>query len=253
MIKLFKYEIHRILCNKFFAGLLVITFLYSYQVMAGEIVLGTANTAPFSEWSFGMYLSRMLPILLIALLFFISFLYSRQEQEVRRITDTTPMDQKQLGLLRCGAMVVGFICISVVSVCVGLCFYAVNFRYTDFSHFLLPALLTLIPAMLFVLGVGIILGKIHPALIYALMPLVFLLGYLSVPNALDLLGSSFFQKMPLSLPIGTGGEPAFMVPFSVWIGKTVYAVIGLFLIILGVTRKSDKTQQSYKVKAGASI
>jgi ABC-2 type transport system permease protein len=248
-MKLFKYELHRILCNKFFAGLLVITFLYSYQVMAGEIVLGTANTAPFSEWSFGMYLSRMLPILLITLLFFVSFFYSRQEQEVRRITDTTPMDQKQLGLLRCSAMMVGFVCISVVSVGVGLWFYAVNFQYTDFSHFLLPGLLTLIPAMLFFLGIGIMIGKIHPALIYALMPLVFLLGYLPIPNAFDLFGSSFFQKMPLSLPIGTGGEPAFTVPFSVWIGKAIYTALGLFLIILGLTRKSGN-RSIYKAKAG---
>lgn len=252
-MRLFKYELHRILCNKFFAGLLIITFLYSYQVMASEIVLGTANTAPFSEWSFGMYLSRMLPILLITLLFFVSFFYSRQEQEVRRITDTTPMDQKQLGVLRCGAMMVGFVCISVVSVGVSMWFYAVNFRYTDFTHFLLPALLTLIPAMLFVLGIGIMIGKIHPALIYAVMPLLFLLGYLPIPNALDLFGSSFFQKMPLSLPIGTGGEPAFTVPFSVWAGKTMYAAIGAILIFLGVIRKSDRTQQTHKTKAETSI
>lgn len=247
-MKIFKYELHRFLCNKFFAGLLIITFLYSYQVMAGEIVLGIANTAPFSEWSFGMYLSKMLPILLITLLFFVSFLFSKQEREVRLITDTTPVDQKQLGLLRCGAMVVGFVCISVVSVCVSLWFYAINFRFTDFSHFLLPALATLIPAMLFVLGAGIVVGRIHPALVYALMALVFLLGYLPVPNALDLLGSSFFQNMPLSLPSGTGGEPAFAVPASVWIGKAVYAAVGLFLITLGLTRKSDKTQEVKKVK-----
>ncbi|WP_304507405.1 hypothetical protein [Anaerotignum sp.] len=252
-MKLFKYELRRNLCNKFFVGLLIITFLYSYQVMGGEIVLGTANTAPFSLWSFGMYLSRMLPILLITLLFFVSFLYSRQEQEVRRITETTPMDQKQLGLLRCCAIMVGFVCISVVSVGVSLWFYAVNFRYTDFSHFLLPVLLTLIPAMLFFLGIGVIIGKIHPAFIYMLMPLVFLLGYLPMPNALDLFGSSFFQKMPLSLPMGAGGEPAFTVPFSVWIGKTMYAAIGVFLIIWGVTCKSDKTQQTHKVKPGTSI
>lgn len=216
-------------------------------------MLGTANTSPFSQWSFGIYLSRMLPILLITLLFFVSFLYSGQEQKVRRITDITPVDQKQLGLLRCGAIIVGFVCIFAVSVYVSLWFYGVNFRYADFSHFLQPALLTLIPAMLFVLGIGIMIGKIHPALIYALMPLVFLLGYLPIPNALDLFGSSFFQKMPLSLPIGTEGEPAFTVPFSVWIGKIMYAAIGVLLITKGVTRKSDRTQQIHKAKAETSI
>ncbi|GAB2027098.1 hypothetical protein [Lactovum odontotermitis] len=249
---LFKYELRRILCNKFFAGLLIVTLLYSYQVMALETVLGTANTAPFSGWSFGMYLSRVLPFLLITLLFFVSFFYSRQEQEVRRITDTTPMDQKRLGLLRCGAMMTGYLCIAIASISVSLVFYAVNFHYTNFGGFILPALLTLIPALLFILGIGILLGKMHPALIYALMPLVFLLGYLPLPNTLDLFGSGFFQRMPMSLPIGAGGEPAFTVPLPVLLGKSLYAAAGILLIIIALSPRSGRSRQIHKVKAGTS-
>ncbi|NLJ86477.1 MAG: hypothetical protein GX322_08550, partial [Firmicutes bacterium] len=48
MIKLFGYELRRLLFNKFFIGLLVITGLYSYQILSGDIIVGVANTAPFS-------------------------------------------------------------------------------------------------------------------------------------------------------------------------------------------------------------
>lgn len=75
-----------------------------------------------------------------------------------------------------------------------------------------------------------------------------MLGYLPIPNAFGLFGSSFFQQMPLSLPIGTEGEPAFTVPFSVWIGKSVYAAIGVILMFLGVMRKFDRTQPTHKMK-----
>ncbi|WP_460277904.1 hypothetical protein [Clostridium sp. CTA-5] len=65
-MSLFKYELKRLLLNKFFLGILIISALYSHQVMCGDIILGVANTAPFSGWSYGVYLGKILPILLIA-------------------------------------------------------------------------------------------------------------------------------------------------------------------------------------------
>ena len=73
MHKIFHYELKRLLWNKFFFGLLVVTLFYAYQVFTGEIILGVAHTAPFSPWSFGCYLSRLLPLLWVGELFFLSF------------------------------------------------------------------------------------------------------------------------------------------------------------------------------------
>ena len=67
MHKIFHYELRRLLWNKFFFGLLAVTLFYAYQVFTGEIILGVAHTAPFSPWSFGCYLSRLLPPMLLAL------------------------------------------------------------------------------------------------------------------------------------------------------------------------------------------
>ena len=78
MFKIYYYELRRLLVNKFFLCLLLITAFYSYQTMSGEIILGIADTAPFSGWSYGVYLAKVLPLLLVSLLFFISFLYLRK-------------------------------------------------------------------------------------------------------------------------------------------------------------------------------
>ena len=57
MVKIFYYELRRLLGNRFTVGLLLVALLYGYWTMRGEILLGIANTAPFSPWSFGAYLA----------------------------------------------------------------------------------------------------------------------------------------------------------------------------------------------------
>lgn len=73
MNRIFKYELKRLIINKFFLGLLIISALYSHEIMRGDIILGISNTAPFSGWSYGTYLAKVLPILLVTLLFLYLF------------------------------------------------------------------------------------------------------------------------------------------------------------------------------------
>ena len=63
MRKIFRYECRRLLWNKFFIGLAVVLLLYGALVLHAVTILGVSHTAPFSPWSFGDYLSRMLPLL----------------------------------------------------------------------------------------------------------------------------------------------------------------------------------------------
>ena len=74
MGKIFRYECRRLLWNKFFLGLAVVLLLYGALVLHAVTILGVAHTAPFSPWSFGDYLSRMLPLLWIGMLFFLTFI-----------------------------------------------------------------------------------------------------------------------------------------------------------------------------------
>ena len=45
MVKIFYYELRRLLGNRFTVGLLLVALLYGYWTMRGEILLGIANTA----------------------------------------------------------------------------------------------------------------------------------------------------------------------------------------------------------------
>ena len=59
MIKIFRYELKKLLFNRFFAALMIVTLCYGYMLLRGSVILGIANTAPFSPWSFGFYLSSL--------------------------------------------------------------------------------------------------------------------------------------------------------------------------------------------------
>lgn len=236
MKKLLGYELRRLLLNKFFLGLLVVTGLYSYQVLSGDIVRGVAYTAPFSGWSYGAYMARILPLLLITLLFFITYLYTRAEQRVATMTDATPMDPRKYRLVRYGAMGIGFLLITGMAIAISLVFYARVFSFTHYRDFLGPMLLAVVPALLLVFGLGIHLGRIHVVLLYVLMLLLLALGQDSLPAWLDIFGTGFFMRTPLTLPYPAGGEPVFTVPATVWLSRVGISAVGAALIGLGIWR-----------------
>nr|WP_242878812.1 hypothetical protein [Clostridium beijerinckii] len=234
LIKLLKYELKRLIINKFFLGLLIISSIYSYEVMTSDIILGVANTAPFSGWSYGEYLAKVLPILLVTLLFFISFLYSKQEKNVQDLTNATPIDQFKFQMLRFGTIIIGFVLISMIPILYSVWFYSVNFHFLSFGGLVLPAFITLVPSMLFVFGIGSLGGRYHQGLIFGLMVVVLLINYVPLPYEVDLFGGNFFTQYPMSLSVV---EPEFSIPIGVAIGKLIFGLTGLLMIILSATAK----------------
>lgn len=237
MSRLFKYELKRLIKNKFFFGMLIISALYSHEIMCGDIILGIANTAPFSGWSYGAYLAKVLPILLVALLFFISFLYSKQEKNIQFLTKATPVDPFKFQMLRFGTIIIAFILISAVPIVYSLWFYGVNFRFTNFGNLVLPAVITLVPAMLFVFGLGVLGGRCHQGTVFLLMVVVLLVNYIQLPYAVDLFGGNFFEKYPQFLDVV---EPAFFIPANVLIGKCIYGLVGIIMILIAGSHKKVK-------------
>ena len=80
MTKIFSCECRRLLCNKFFIGLLAVLLFYAGQVFYLTVLPGVSHTAPFSPWSFGVYLGRLLPLLWVGALFFLTFFTSARER-----------------------------------------------------------------------------------------------------------------------------------------------------------------------------
>lgn len=227
MRKIFGYELKRFLWNKFFLGLLFVTLLCGWQILKGDVIVGIAGTAPFSAWSFGYYLSKVMPLLLITLLFFVSMLFSPKEIGVRTLTEASPVNQVKYQLVKCLAMVAGYAVMCTAVIVQGCVFYCMLFGFTGFGSLLLPAAITFIPAMIFLLGLGMVGGSVNGVIPYALMIGVLVLGFLSLPYPIDLLGSSFFAGYPIELEVM---DPVFTVPILVGIGKAGYILAGLLLV-----------------------
>ena len=153
MIKIFQYECRRLVWNKFFLGFLLVLLFYGWQVLNRVTILGVSHTAPFSSWSFGDYLSRMLTLLWIGTLFFLTFFTSGKARRVTILTDAAPMSRRRYALARSAAALVGTGMVSLACLAEAAVFYV---RYFGFVRLelLLPALVILPPALVFALGSG---------------------------------------------------------------------------------------------------
>lgn len=228
MNKIFRYELRRLLGNKAFFGILAVSLCYGWMLLTGEIILGVSNTAPFSPWSFGYYLARLVPIICVGELFFLTFFTSGRERRARAITLAAPVDLRKYALVRCGAVLTGTLLLSLCVLALSLGFYGCFFGAVGFRELLTPALLTLLPALFFCLGAGWALGQFHPALVFLLMAVVVLLNWLPLPQAFDFSLSSFFVEYPKTLETL---DPAFVFPGFMLGGRALYAAAGVLLLV----------------------
>ena len=204
MRKIFRYECRRLLLNKFFAGLVLALLAYGAMVLESATILGVSHTAPFSPWSFGDYLSRMLPLLWVGASFFLTFFTSGRARRAMALTDAAPMDARRYALARCAAALAGTALMALCCLLEAAVFYGRYFGWYAWGSLLLPALV-------FALGCGWLLARIRPWLLYLWMLLPFAAAALPLPEALGLWNGSLFTALPLTL--GTL-DPAFTLPAS---------------------------------------
>ncbi len=152
-------------------------------------------------------------------------------KKCRRLQTQRPYDPAKYRLVRCASIIIGFLIISLAAIAVSFIFYAAIFHFTDYGNFIIPILFVLIPAMLFVLGVGMALGKLHPVLVYVLIPVTLLLTFLPLPDSVNLFGGNFFADYPAALNVV---EPPFAIPSSMLTARILYAAIGIVLTLFSV-------------------
>ena len=234
MGKIFRYECRRLLWNKFLGGLLLVLLFYGWQVLSRVTILGVSHTAPFSPWSFGDFLCRMVPLLWIGNLFFLTFFTSGKARRAAVLTDAAPMEPRRYALARCGAALAGTALLALAALAEAAVFYGWYFGWHGWGELLLPALVTLVPPLAFALGSGWLLGRVRPWLVYVWMPLPFALALLPLPEALELWNGSFFTQYPLTL--GTL-DPAFSLPVAVLLVQCALLTAGVVLLALPRRRR----------------
>lgn len=223
--------------------MLAVNAVFAWYVLTTEIIEGIAYTAPFSVWSSCAFIGKTLPIAIITVLLLQAGYYGRQQKRVEILTAAAPTTYAQTLLIRTAVLGVCFLIICLVDGLLGAAFFAAFFGYYGFGAFILPALLEMIPCFLFAVGIGHLAGRLHCSLIYALLPVVFIAGFVGgVSGAFDLFGGGYFSSYPLTLPVGADGEPAFVIN-SVWLlARMIYLLAGTVAIFINIATRPKLTR-----------
>ena len=234
MRKVFVCELRRLLLNKFFFGILAAVLLYGWVLLSGEVILGVAYTAPFSPWSFGYYLARLLPLLWVGTLFFLTLLHlggrtADRGADRRDCGGPAPLCGRALhgaaardasAAWRRRAAGRGILCLYAALDTIGgaCCFLCWQSRCSP---------------LVFAAGSGWLLGGACPWLVYGWMLAPFILSALPLPEALGLWNGTLLRSYPLTLP----ADPPFTLPAAVWVAQGLLLLAGILLLGMRIFRR----------------
>lgn len=236
MTKIFQYECKRLLWNKFFFGLLAALLFYGWQTLSNVTIQGISRTAPFSPWSFGDYLSRMLPLIWIGALFFLTFFTSGKAKRTAVLTDAAPVPQRRYSLVRSAAALSGTGILILACTVEAAVFYSMYFGWRRWETLIFPVFLELIPPLVFALGSGWFLGQKQSWMVYVWMPVPLALRALPLPELFSLWTGSFFSEYPLALG---AADPDFSVPAEL-------VCVQMFLLISGLAFLAVRSRRQRK-------
>lgn len=209
----------------------ITTILFTYHILTNNVILGTGDTAPFSKWSYSKFICEINPFLLIILLFFCTYTFSKKEFRVRTITMTTPMSTAKYYLIKGASIFFAYAITAAVTIGLSLIFYALVFKFYSFQDFIVPILLFLLPPAIFIFGLAMVLGSINEFLIFILMPVVYFIGNVNykIPLELDLFCNNFIENYLFSIKINLLGDVPFLIPGSMIISRLTFIAIGILL------------------------
>lgn len=232
--KVFRYELRRLLGNKFYLGLGAVILWYGWQLLNNFTILGVANTAPFSPWSFGSYLSGLLPLMSVVLLFFLWNLCNTQSRHMQSLTDAAPMRRGYYQMTKYLAALIAWLSLAALAVVLGIGFLCTLFGdAVPIASLLWVSVVTLLPPAALLLGVGAVAGGWRSWLLFVLMAVALGAGFL--PG--DFYGASLFEEYPHTLGVL---DPVFSMPPSMAVAKLAVLLIGIGLLLLSMASKRVK-------------
>ena len=101
---------------------------------------------------------------------------------------------------------------------------------------LLTAAITLLPALLFLTGMGLLAGRIHSSILFGLMALALGAEFIPLPMNFDLYGYSFFTEYPLTTELL---DPAFSMPGGMIVSRVIFLLAGIGFLVFAVWRKKN--------------
>lgn len=238
---LLKYEIQRLIFTKKYFYMILLLTLWTIDVLMRIVITGFYYTAPFSQWSYSEFINLFSPILFIILILLCTSIFSESEKLVKNIINSTPISESKYYIMKgCGIFIV-FIITTFIPIIISFVYYAILFEYTEYQYFILPMLLFIIPTGIFIFGLSIFLGKINGKLLYALIPLTFIMGALnltSLPVWIDVFGNNFVQQYGLHFIMENNSD---VVPYAISndfvYSRLVFVALGTTLFIFACKHK----------------
>lgn len=212
--------------------MLAAALIYSWNLLSSETILGVADTAPFSGWSFGKYLGDSALINMLITLLIISVSFSERQRKAGVLTDVTAFPVKKRILIR--SILTGgyFIFGMILSFMLGCIFLGSLFGELQLGNYLLDWALICLPCAVLVTGMGMLLGRKSSVLIYVLMLVCLVMAFVFKGMAIDINGADYFVTMPAKLGDTENTETAFMISGGYLITRAVYFCIGAGAFIL---------------------
>lgn len=244
MNKIFFYELKRMIFCRLFLVMLVINALFAWYVLTTDIIAGIAYTAPFSLWSYGAYLGKVLPLAILTILLLLSGYCGKKQKKVEELTMAAPVSPAKQMLIREAVLAACFVVLCLLLTGISLIFYVRFFRFHNFFHFALPSLLLIMPCFVFATGLGQLLGRFHQGLVFVLILLVFVVGFSGIYNVFDFFGAGYFTYYPLTLPVNTDGEPDFAVDTLFAIVRVLYFLAGTAFFVIAVRLSGQKSKKA---------
>jgi hypothetical protein len=224
---------------------MALTLLYTNSVLNGQTILGVAQTAPFSGWSYSNFLCSVLPFFLVALLLYCNQLFLKKEAAARTIILTTPISIKQYYTVRSLAILFSYIIFCCLTILYSFYFYGSVFHFYHFTDFLYPIFLVLVAPAIFFYSLGLLIGRYHNQLLYILAVIVFTLGMLPPFNHSGaLLCKLFMNSYPYSIAVNSFGERPFEIPLDFLISRFLWIGFGITLYILALNQLNKKIERN---------
>jgi ABC-2 type transport system permease protein len=218
--------------------------VYSWYVLTTDIITGIGYTAPFSPWSYGAYMGKIMPIMLLSIFFLLTFYYSKKEKQTAVLTNATAINPKKYLFIRHLAITVCFLIVFAVVFLLSILFYVRFFDFYNFADFLIPVLIIPLPCFVLTLGLGHLAGRIHKILLYILMIAVMCFGFLNFDNSFDFFGNNYFGFYPATLPVDNFEEPNFSPQFSFFVARCLYFSVGILLLAFNTFLLKQKQKRA---------
>lgn len=240
---LLKYEIRKLILTKKYFYMMLLLSIWTVDVLMRLIIDGFRYTAPFSQWSYTLFITLVSPVLLMILILLCTSIFSEREKAVRSIIYSTPIAEAKYYMMKGSAIAIVFIITAAIPILISFVYYAFLFEYTQYQYFIVPILLFMIPCSVFIFGLSIVLGRISGKLLYALAPLTFIIGTLNlhfVPRFLDLFANNFMNNYAIVFITESVSKVVpYVIPSDFIYSRIVFAFLGILLFVFACRHKSD--------------